>query len=132
MTMTSSSVSFYVVLFLLSSLVTGHSLISSLVLRYWTEIREVDIPPPEFCLISGDWGELGIRNLARLSLIKCYWMLQIANVTIFTVSELLRGKQQGGGRGCVITPKIKVIIHLEKLILNPNAISCFPSIFHFI
>ena len=56
-------------------------------------------------------------------------MLQNAKVTIFTVSELLRGKQQGV---CVITPQIKVIIHLEKLILTPNPISCFPSIFHFI
>ena len=26
--------------------------------------------PSEFCPISGDWGELGMPNLARMSLIK--------------------------------------------------------------
>ena len=55
-----------VVLFLLSSLVTGFMSISSLVLelwqssfiRDWPEIRKSEIPPCEFCPISGDWGEL--------------------------------------------------------------------------
>ena len=98
-------VKFYdVVLFLLLRLVTGPSFmsISSLVLelwqfsfiRDWPEIRKSEIPPSEFCPISGDWGELGIPNLARMSLIKCYWMLQNARVTAFTVSESLREKQQ--------------------------------------
>ena len=97
---------FDVVLFLLSSLVTGPSFmsISSLVLelwqfsfiRDWPEIRKSEIPPSEFCPISGDWGELGIPNLARMSLIKCYWMLQNARVTAFTVSELWRENQHGG------------------------------------
>ena len=36
------------------------------------EIQESEIPPSEFCPISGDWGELRIPNLARLSLMKCY------------------------------------------------------------
>ena len=68
---------FDVVLFLLSSLVTDPSfmLISSLVLelwqfsfiRDWPEIRKSEIPPSEFCPISGDWGELWIPNLARMS-----------------------------------------------------------------
>ena len=49
----------------------------------------------EFYPISGDWGKLGIPNLARVSLIKCYWMLQNARLTAFTVSELLRENQQG-------------------------------------
>ena len=48
----------------------------------------------EFCPKSGDWGKLGIPNLARMCLIKCYWMLQNVRVTAFTVSELLRENQQ--------------------------------------
>ena len=102
---TSSSIFFDVVLFLLSSLVTGPSFmsISSLVLelwqfsfiRDWPEIRKSEIPPSEICPISGDWGEPRITNLARMFLMKCYWMLQNARVTAFTVSELLRENQQG-------------------------------------
>ena len=104
--MTSSSIFFDVVLFLLSILVTGRSFmsISSLILelwqfsfiRDWPEIRKSEIPPSEFCPISGDWGELGIPNLARMSLIKCYWMLQNSRVTAFSVFELLRENQPGG------------------------------------
>ena len=78
--------------------------ISSLVLelwqftfiRNWPEIQKSEIPPSDFCPISGDWGELGIPNLAWISLIKFYLMLQNARVTAFTVSELLRENQQGG------------------------------------
>ena len=72
---------FDVILFFLSSLVTGPSFmsISSLVLelwqftfiRDWPEILKSEIPPSEFCLISGDWGELGIPTLAWVFLIKC-------------------------------------------------------------
>ena len=86
---TSLSNFFDVVLFFLSSLVTGPSFmsISSLVLelwqfsfiRDWPEIRKSDITPSEFCPISGDRGELGIPNLARMSLMKCYRMLQNAS-----------------------------------------------------
>ena len=95
-----------VALFLLSSLVTGPSFmsISSLVLelwqfsfiRDWPEIRKSEIPPSEFCPISGDWGELWIPNLARMFLIACYWMLQNSRVTAFTVFVLLRENQVGG------------------------------------
>ena len=104
--MTSTSNFFDVVLFLLSSLVTGPSFmsISSLVLelwqfsfiRDWPEIRKSEIPLSEFCPISEDWGKLWIPNLARMSLIKCYWMLQNAGITALTVSELWRENQQGG------------------------------------
>ena len=102
--MTSSSNFFDVVLLVLSSLVTGQSFmsISLLVLelwpfpfiRDWPEIRKSEICPSEFCPISRNWSELGIPNLARASLIKCYEMLQNARVTAFTVSELLREYQQ--------------------------------------
>ena len=102
--MTSSSIFFEVVLFLLSSLVTGPSFmsISSLVLelwqfsfiRDWPEIRKLEIAPSEFSSVSADWVELTVPNLARMSLIKCYWMLQNARVTAFAVSELLTENQQ--------------------------------------
>ena len=98
--MTSTSNFFDVVLFLLSSLVTGPSFmsISLLVLELWQfsfimdwpEIRKSEIPPSEFCPISRDWEELWILNLAQMALIKCYWMLQNFKVTAFTVFELLR------------------------------------------
>ena len=103
--LTSSSI-FLDVLFLLSILVTGPSFmsISSLVLelwqfpfiRDWPEILKLEIPPSEFCPISGDWDELGIPNSTRSFLRKCYWMLQNTRVTAVTVSELLRENQQGG------------------------------------
>ena len=48
----------------------------------------------EFCQISGDWGKLEIPNLAQMSLMKCYRMLQNTKVTGSTVSELLRENQQ--------------------------------------
>ena len=63
---------------------------------------EIGNTPFEFCLISGDWGELGIPNLARMSLMKCFWMLKNAKVTALTISELLRENQKGG-RGKITT-----------------------------
>ena len=44
-------------------------------------------------------GEVGIPNLARMFLMKCYYLLQNARVTAFAVSELLRETQQCGGGG---------------------------------
>ena len=85
---------FDVVLLLLPSLVTGPSFMSItlLVLQLWafSFIRDwPEIPSSEFCPISGDLGNLRIPNLAQISLIECYWMLQHARVLAFTVSELL-------------------------------------------
>ena len=101
--MTSMSNFFDVVLFLLSSLVTGpcFMLISSLVLelwqfsfiRDWPGIRTLETPPSAFCPISGDWGELWIPSLARMSLIKCYWRLENSSFYRFWV---IKGKPTGG------------------------------------
>ena len=112
--MTSTSNFFDVVLFLLSSLVTGPSFmsISSLVLelwqfpfiRDWPEIRKSEIPPSELCPISGDWGELWMPNLARMSLTEYYWKLQNSRVTAFIIFELLRENQLGGGGKISPTP----------------------------
>ena len=50
-----------------------------------------------FCaVISGDWGELGISNLAWMSLVKSQSMLQNTRFTAFTVFELLQKNQQVG------------------------------------
>ena len=97
---------FNVVLFLLSSLVTSPSFmqILSFVLEIWQfsfewdwpEIRKSEILPSEFCPISEDWGKLWIPNLAWMSLIECYWILQISRFTAFTVFELLRESQLEG------------------------------------
>ena len=102
---------FDVILFLLSGLATGQSVmsISPLVLelwqfsfiRHWPEIRKSEIPPSEFCLISEDWGKLWIPNLVKMSLVECYWMLQNSRATAFTVFELLRENQRGGGGGLI-------------------------------
>ena len=91
--------------FLLSSVVTGPSFMSmsSLVLelwqfsfiRDWPEIWKLEIPLSEFCPISGDWGQLWIPNLVRMSLIEWYWMLQNSRVTAFTVFQLLRENHLG-------------------------------------
>ena len=106
---TLSSIFIGVVLFLLSSLVTDWSFmsVSSLVLelwqlsfiRDWPEIWKSEIPMSKFGPISGDWNKLGIPTLVRMSLTKCYWILQNANVTSFIVSELLRENQQESGEG---------------------------------
>ena len=125
--MTSSSNFFDVVLFLLSSLVTGPSFmsISSLVLelwqfsfiRDWPEIRKLEIPPSEFCPISGDWGKWAKLNLARMSLIKCYWILQNASVTAFIVSELLMEDQEERGKITLLPIKIrnKILLIVLKM-----------------
>ena len=67
----------------------------------WPEIWKSEIPPSEFWQISGDWNELGIPHLARMSLIKSYWTLKNARVTTFAVSKLFRKNQVGGGVGVV-------------------------------
>ena len=48
----------------------------------------------------------------NVSNIKCYWMLQNARVTAFTVSELLREKQQGGGLTSTI--RVKDVNYFHK------------------
>ena len=58
--------------------------------------RNPEIPLSEFDRISGDYCKLGISNLAQMSLMKCYWMLQNSRLIALTVSQLLRKNQQGG------------------------------------
>ena len=69
-------------------------------IRDWTEIQKLEIPPPEFYPISGDWGELGVPNLVCMSLMKCYWIMWNAKVIAFK-------REPTGGRG-KITPQISL------------------------
>ena len=59
-----------------------------------TRNPEIGNTPSKFCPIFGDRGKLGILNLARMFLIKCYLMLVNGKVTAFTVSEFLGKNQQ--------------------------------------
>ena len=113
--MKSSSKFYWRVLFLLLSLVTGLNFMwkSSSVLelwqcflRNWPEIRKSEIAPSEFCPIFGDWDKLRIPNLARMFLMKCYYMLQNVRVPAFTVSELLSESQQGDKITPPSTPRL--------------------------
>ena len=131
--MTSKSNFFDVVLFLLSILGTGSSFmsISSLVLeevpfrRDWPETRKSEIPPSEFCPISGDWSKLWIPHLAWMSLIECYWMLQNSRATAFTVFELLREIKMGGKITLPPPPRLGLNKVLEKYLRKSSfLVSC--------
>ena len=136
MTMTSQ---FDVVFFLLSSLVTGSSFmsISSLVLelrqfsftRDWPEIRKSEIPSSEFYPISGDWRRLWVPHLTRMSLIECYWMLQNSRVTAFTVLELLRETNWGGGGVKLPSPPLPIQIRVKGIRVRYAAPITLLSIF---
>ena len=63
-----------------------------------------------------DWPE--IRN-TPIQVLKCYWMLQIARVTVFTVSELLREDQLRE----VKLPEIRVKSHTER-----HSFCCFVAL----
>ena len=93
-------VKYFDVLFLLSSLVTGPSFMS-ISSMFWSHdnflLQGIQMPPSEFWPTFGDWDELGIPNLAQMTLIKSYWMLE--NAMNFVVSEcfwLIKGKPTGG------------------------------------
>ena len=64
-----------------------------LVWQFWfirdcPEIRKPKIPPSEFFPISRDWASYGYRVYWHECLIKSYWKLQNARITVLTVSEL--------------------------------------------
>ena len=52
-------------------------------------MRKSKISPSVIYPISGDRDNLGMANLAKMSLMKCYIMLQDVMVAVFDVSELL-------------------------------------------
>ena len=111
---------FDVAVLLLSILVVGPSSMSIswlflelwqlLFIKDWPETRKSEIPMSAFGPISGDWGELGIPRLTRMSLIKSYWMLQNARVAAFTPSELLLRKPTGAVK---LPPSSSTLIRLN-------------------
>ena len=89
------------------NIITGSGLMTIFFYQGLTRNMEIRNTPVWVLTNNLRLGELGIPNLAQISLIKCYWMLQNDRVTAFTVSELLREtNKQGGGRGGKITPRI--------------------------
>ena len=112
---------FDVVMFVLWSLVTGSSFMSIswlflelwqfLFIKDWSIIWKSEILMSEFYTISGGLGwARDTKFSTKMSLVKCYWMLQNARATTFAVSELLRENQQER-EGDKITPtalKIKM------------------------
>ena len=76
------------------NIITGHGIKTIFFYKGLTRNWEIG-NNPAFCPISGDWGKLWILNLARISPIDCYWMLQNSRVTAYTDFELLRENQLG-------------------------------------
>ena len=54
------------------NIITGSGVVTIFFYKGLTRNLENGNTPFEFCPISGDWGELGVPNLARTSPIKCY------------------------------------------------------------
>ena len=79
------------------NIITGSGIITIFFYKGLTRIRKSEIPPSEFCPISGGWDKLWIPQLAQMPPIKYYWMLQNSRVPALTVFELLRENQLGGG-----------------------------------
>ena len=50
---------------------------------------EIEDNRTDFRAISGDWGKLGIPNLAQMSIKKCYWIQKNPMVTAFTDYEFM-------------------------------------------
>ena len=75
-------------------------------IRDWQENRKWEIPSSEFCPISGDWGELWIPNLARMS---NRMLLNAANFQGYSFYRfwVIKGKPTGGGK----------IMHLKRTFL---------------
>ena len=69
-----------------------------LFIKDWPEIRKLETLPFEFCPISGDWCELEISSLGRMSL---KILLNAAKCQGYRLcsSKLLREIQQGRGEG---------------------------------
>ena len=77
------------------NIITSSRVMAIFLCKGLTRNWKSEIPPSKFCSIYGNWGKLEIPNLSRMSLMKCYWMLQNARFTAFTVSALLRETSRG-------------------------------------
>ena len=66
------------------NIITDFWILTIFVYKELTQNPKSELPASNFCQISGDWDELGISVLARMSRMKCYWMLQIDTVIFFS------------------------------------------------
>ena len=97
---------FNIVAFLLSSLVTGLSFMSITwqvlelwqfsFVKDWPELQKSKIAFSEYCSKSRDQGNLAMRTLAQMSLLKCWWMLLNSRVTAFYLFWAIKGKSRRG------------------------------------
>ena len=78
------------------NIITGSGIMTIFFYKGLTRNPEIGNTPVWVLPNIWNWGKLWIPNLARRSLIECYWMLQDFRVTVFTVFELLRENQLGG------------------------------------
>ena len=72
------------------NIMTGSRVMIIFVYKGLTKNPEIGNTPVWVLLNIWRLGEFGIVNLARMSRIKCYWILWHARVTAFTVSDLLK------------------------------------------
>ena len=78
------------------SIISSSRILTIFVHKSLTRILEIGYTPVwVLSKISRDWDELRLSNLAGMSLMKSYLMLQNARFTAFAVSEWLRENQQG-------------------------------------
>ena len=73
------------------NIIPGSGIITIFFYRGLTWNLEIGNTPVWVLPISGDWGKLWIPNLARISPIKYYWMLQNSRVTALIRLGLNRG-----------------------------------------
>ena len=84
------------------NIITGSRVITIFVYKGWIEIRTSEIPPSKFCSILGQLKNTKFgTNVSK----KSHLILENSQVTVFTVSQLLRENQQVGGK---ITPSHSV------------------------
>ena len=103
------------------NIITGSGVMTVLFYKGLTRNPEIGNTPSEFWPISGNWGSLGIPNLARMSLMKCYefllWMslmrcplLNAAKCQCYSFYRfwVIKGKPiMGGGGGKIILTQIR-------------------------
>ena len=105
------------------NIITGSRIMTNFFYEGLTRNPEIGIPTSEFFPITREWGKLWIPHLARMSLIECYWMLQNSRVTAFTVFELLRENQLGGGgNNPTSPPRLRLKLFLIYEIVNSFSI----------
>ena len=99
------------------NIINGSGIMTISFIRDWPEIRKSEIPPSEFCPISRDWGKLWIPNLVRMSLIECYWMLQIPGLQLLPFLSYW-GKTSWGGSKIIHHPPPQIRVKYLSMKMN--------------